>query len=176
MQTSAGTRAIRAFPLYSVRVSSKLKPQQTRYFFSNGPLRDEDASGEESTFKKGKRAKVDPQTVESWFHGEGLPYLNPTPGKPNWLGGDIPYPDNPTFKPPPPLSDVIKSSIYDRYLTILQPAVSKSEAHSQAIRTLSEQFGISIARVEAIIRLKQYEKQYQKVNTHNEDTVATSDP
>lgn len=37
------------------------------------------------------------------------------------------------------------------------------EAHEQAVRALSEKFGISIARVEAIIRLKQYEQEYQKV-------------
>ncbi|KAH7334492.1 hypothetical protein B0J17DRAFT_109508 [Rhizoctonia solani] len=126
MQTSASTRLIRAFPLHpsQLRLGSKLS--QSRTFFSSGLLRDEDAGGEENPLKKGRQAKVDPQTVESWFRGEGLPYLNPIPGKSNWLGGDIPYPDNPTFKPPPPLSDVVRSSIYNRYLEALQPAVSKS--------------------------------------------------
>lgn len=39
------------------------------------------------------------------------------------------------------------------------------EAHERAVRTLSEKFGVSIARVEAIIRLKQYEQEYQKVRS-----------
>ncbi|CAE6524096.1 unnamed protein product [Rhizoctonia solani] len=163
MQTSTSIGAARALPLFSVRVRSRLKTSQTRTLFSSCLLRDESGSGEENTFRKGRQAKVDPQMVEGWFRSEGLPYLNPTPGKPNWLGGDIPYPDNPTFKPPPPLSDVVKSSIYDQYIKALQPAVSKSESHTQTIRNLSEQLGISISRVEAIIRLKEYEKQYQKV-------------
>jgi hypothetical protein len=60
-----------------------------RSFSSSSSARDEDPSSEDGTFKKGKRAKVDPQTVEDWFQGDGLPYLNPTPGKPNWLGGEI---------------------------------------------------------------------------------------
>ncbi|KAG9119927.1 hypothetical protein FRC07_004815 [Ceratobasidium sp. 392] len=123
----------------------------------------EDASGGDGAAKKNPRAKVDPQTVEDWFKGEGLPYLNPTPGKPNWLGGDIPFPDNPTFRPPPPLSDVVKSSIYDQYIMAPRaPGLPKSQSHEHAIRALSEQFGISISRVEAIIRLKHYEQQYQK--------------
>ncbi|KAG8712249.1 hypothetical protein FRC11_000599 [Ceratobasidium sp. 423] len=162
MQTSASTRIIKALSFHPARLKLSSKPNHTRTFFSSGSLRDENASGEEGAFKKGKRAKVDPQTVENWFRDEGLPYLNPTPGKPNWLGGDIPYPDNPTFKPPPPLSDVVKSSIYDQYLKALRPVASKSESQAQTIRNLSEQFSISIARVEAIIRLKGYEQQYQK--------------
>ncbi|KDN42094.1 hypothetical protein RSAG8_06952, partial [Rhizoctonia solani AG-8 WAC10335] len=163
MQTSTSTRVVRTLHRYSVQLSSKLRVGQTRTFSASCLLRDENASGEENAFKRGKQTKVDPQAVESWFRGEGLPYLNPIPGKSNWLGGDIPYIDNPTFKPPPPLSDVVKSSIYDRYLKALQPAASKSDSHAQTLRTLSEQFGISIARVEAIIRLKEYERQYQKV-------------
>ncbi|KAG8739339.1 hypothetical protein FRC10_005765 [Ceratobasidium sp. 414] len=136
-------------------------------------------SSEDNAFKKNSRAKVDPQTVKDWFQGEGLPYLNPTPGKPNWLGGDVPFPDNRTFQPPPPLSDIVKSSIYDCYLKASQasvlpksskfllrhpvlPLTTPPESHVQAIRALSEQFGISIGRVEAIIRLKQHEQQYQK--------------
>ncbi|KAG8767737.1 hypothetical protein FRC12_006072 [Ceratobasidium sp. 428] len=128
---------------------------------SSSSVRDEDTSGEDSAFKRNTRAKVDPQTVEDWFQGEGLPYLNPTPSKPNWLGGDIPFPDNPTFRPPPPLSDVVKSSIYDRYKSSV---LSDPQSHVQTVRALSERFGISIGRVEATIRLKQYEHQYQKVN------------
>ncbi|CUA76266.1 hypothetical protein RSOLAG22IIIB_06172 [Rhizoctonia solani] len=87
----------------------------------------------------------------------------------------MPYPDNPTFKPPPPLSDIIKSSIYNRYIEALQPLGSKPEYHSRTIRSLSEQFGISIARVEAIVRLKKYEQQYQKVNTYSSRTPVLSD-
>ncbi|CAE6443000.1 unnamed protein product [Rhizoctonia solani] len=161
MQISASTRAT-GKSLRPTRFILCCNYNQARTFVQSSVLRDESASSEEGAFKKGKPAKVDPQAVEGWFRGEGLPYLNPTPGKPNWLGGNIPYPDNPTFKPPPPLSDVVKTSIYDRYLKSPQLAASNSESHNQTVRTLSEQFGVSIARIEAIVRLKNYERQYQK--------------
>ncbi|KAF8711830.1 Eukaryotic mitochondrial regulator protein, partial [Rhizoctonia solani] len=165
MQISASTRAT-GKSLRPTRFILCCNYNQARTFVQSSVLRDESASSEEGAFKKGKPAKVDPQAVEGWFRGEGLPYLNPTPGKPNWLGGNIPYPDNPTFKPPPPLSDVVKTSIYDRYLKSPQLAASNSESHNQTVRTLSEQFGVSIARIEAIVRLKNYERQYQKVTVH----------
>ncbi|CEL53777.1 hypothetical protein RSOLAG1IB_06558 [Rhizoctonia solani AG-1 IB] len=162
MQISTSIRAVGTL-LHRTKNLSGANSNHARTFFSNCVLRDEGASSEEGALKKGKPAKVDPQTVEDWFRGEGLPYLNPTPSKPNWLGGDIPYPDNPTFRPPAPLSDVVKTSIYNQYLKTLEPSISKLESRAQTIRTLSEQTGISIARVEAIIRLKEYERQYQKV-------------
>ncbi|QRV83437.1 hypothetical protein RhiJN_11453 [Ceratobasidium sp. AG-Ba] len=164
MRASSCTRALRTLS-HPARVNlegGRYKPRCS--FSSSSSLRDGEA-GEDAAFKKSTRAKVDPQTVEDWFQGEGLPYLNPTPGKPNWLGGDVPFPDNPTFRPPPPLSDIVKSSVYDRYLKRSQAsALPKSQSHVQAVRALSEQFGISISRVEAIVRLKQYEEHFIKGN------------
>ncbi|KAF8599552.1 hypothetical protein BDV93DRAFT_609141 [Ceratobasidium sp. AG-I] len=161
MRTSSCTRAFQSLRS-PIRSSTHVQIISQRTFASSSSLRDDDAGGEDGTFKKGKRSKVDPQLVEDWFRGEGLPYLNPTPGKSNWLGGDVPFPDNPTFRPPPPLSDVVKSAVYDRYLKTLETGRSKAQAHEQTVRALSEKFGISIARVEAIIRLKQHEQEYQK--------------
>lgn len=140
MQTSTCTRTTRGLRLPPANWRSISGLYIHRSFATTRLLRDDDTGGDDGAFKKGKRAKVDPQTVESWFNGEGLPYRNPTPGKPNWLGGEVvsgaygrlvftltmpkPYPDNPTFRPPPPLSDTVKSSIYDRYLNAVQSSVS----------------------------------------------------
>lgn len=42
------------------------------------------------------------------------------------LSLEQPFPDNPTFRPPPPLSDVVKSAIYERYLKTLETGKSKT--------------------------------------------------
>jgi Eukaryotic mitochondrial regulator protein len=65
-----------------------------------------------------------------------------------------PFPRNPTFKPPIPLSDNIRRAIYDSY--VANPVAN--DAH-----TLSTRYGVSVRRIEAIIRLKQLEAQWEKV-------------
>ncbi|KAG9078648.1 hypothetical protein FS749_009296, partial [Ceratobasidium sp. UAMH 11750] len=89
MRTSSFVRALQTLnrPIYSP--INYLQHTLRCKFSSSASTRDEDTSGEDSAFKKNLRAKVDPQTVKDWFRSEGLPYLNPTPGKPNWLGGDV---------------------------------------------------------------------------------------
>lgn len=59
-----------------------------------------------------------------------------------------PFPGNPFFKPPRPLSDVTRSNIFNLF---------KSEPTTWTPRALAEQFGISIVRTEAILRLKALE-------------------
>jgi hypothetical protein len=68
-----------------------------------------------------------------------------------------PFPANPTFKPPPPLSDALKTMLYALYLT--DPSVWN-------IRKLGEKFGISVARVEAVLRLKELEESWKKVSIY----------
>ncbi|KAG9079046.1 hypothetical protein FS749_008889, partial [Ceratobasidium sp. UAMH 11750] len=89
MRTSSFVRVLQTLsrPVYSP--TNYLQHTSRCKFSSSASARDEETSGEDSAFKKNLRAKVDPQTVKDWFQGEGLPYLNPTPGKPNWLGGDV---------------------------------------------------------------------------------------
>ena len=65
-----------------------------------------------------------------------------------------PFPRNPTFKPPAPLSDKLRRTIYDSY--VANPVANDHHA-------LSTRYGVSVRRIEAIIRLKQLEVQWDKV-------------
>ncbi|KAJ7781859.1 eukaryotic mitochondrial regulator protein-domain-containing protein [Mycena maculata] len=77
----------------------------------------------------------------------------------NWVtsggeGGSLsPFPMNPSFKPPTPISDVIRSRMYADYM--LDP-------ETNSIRALSQRYHISLKRVEAILRLKGLEAAYVK--------------
>jgi len=69
------------------------------------------------------------------------------------MGGNVPFPANPSFKPPPPLSDALKTMLYALYL---------SDPSTYNVRKLSEKFGISVARVESVLRLKELEESWRK--------------
>lgn len=82
-----------------------------------------------------------------------------------------PYPTNPTFRPPPPLSDALREMIYQEYFFPDQsstvpasPFAAKSEAKTGNINQLSVKHGVSKARIEAILRLKITEKEWEKTN------------
>jgi Eukaryotic mitochondrial regulator protein len=62
---------------------------------------------------------------------------------------------NPSFKPPPPISDKQRETIYRLFW--LNPKLYN-------IRKLSKIFNISLKRVTAIIRLKSLEKNWIKVS------------
>lgn len=62
---------------------------------------------------------------------------------------------NPSFKPPPPISDKQRETIYRLYW--LNPKKFN-------IRKLSQIFNISLKRVTAILRLKSLEKKWIKVS------------
>lgn len=82
-----------------------------------------------------------------------------------------PYPTNPTFRPPPPLSDALREMIYQEYFFPDQastvpasPFAAKSESKTGNINQLSAKHGVSKARIEAILRLKIMEKEWEKTN------------
>jgi len=88
-----------------------------------------------------------------WLSTIGAQFKEPKLHATNWLGGKWPFPLNPTFKPPPPLSDALRNSIFGAWLR--DPNVNNP-------RRLAAQYGISIKRVEAIIRLKSHQKSLGK--------------
>ncbi|RPD82243.1 hypothetical protein L226DRAFT_607404 [Lentinus tigrinus ALCF2SS1-7] len=100
--------------------------------------------GPEDPFKQGPSYAL-------WLRTEGIKYKEPHRPK-NWLGGE-PFPLNPSFKPPTPISDAVKTEIWNDYMA--DPA--KSDA-----RHLAQRHGLSIARVEAILRLKGLEEHWRK--------------
>ncbi|KAF8507981.1 eukaryotic mitochondrial regulator protein-domain-containing protein [Hysterangium stoloniferum] len=92
-------------------------------------------------------------TYENWVSSTGRKYMHPNPLGPKWLGRDVPFPLNPTFKPPTPLSDAVRSAVYEMYVS--NPARNNTHA-------VSTRYGISIKRIEAIIKLKSLEAQWKK--------------
>jgi Mor family transcriptional regulator len=61
---------------------------------------------------------------------------------------------NPSFNPPPPISDAARKRIYADYM--LDPETNN-------IRALSQRYHLSLKRVEAILRLKGLEAAFVKV-------------
>ncbi|KIJ66390.1 hypothetical protein HYDPIDRAFT_86744 [Hydnomerulius pinastri MD-312] len=70
-----------------------------------------------------------------------------------WLGGNVPFPLNPSFKPPTPLSDALRSQLYRSYMA--NPEVN-------SVRALAARHNISMKRVDAILRLKGMEESWKK--------------
>lgn len=74
-----------------------------------------------------------------------------------------PYPTNPSFRPPAPISDSVKERIYQIYFHSSPGASSASKPATPppTIAQISEAFSIGKKRVEAILRLKLLEKEWE---------------
>ncbi|TFK56771.1 hypothetical protein OE88DRAFT_1603966, partial [Heliocybe sulcata] len=84
---------------------------------------------------------------------EGARYRNPIQPR-NYLGGrSCPFPLNPSFRPPAPLSDRLRKQIWEDF--IADPDVN-------GVRELSSRYGLSMKRVDAILRLKGLEAHWVK--------------
>lgn len=93
--------------------------------------------------------RMDP-SVTNWLEkGDGLRYRHGRTG-PNWIG-NTPFPLNPTFKPPPPLSDALKTRIH---------SLNESDPHKYTPTKLSLDFKVSVDRIHALLRLKAIEKRW----------------
>ncbi|KAG1754770.1 eukaryotic mitochondrial regulator protein-domain-containing protein [Suillus paluster] len=90
-------------------------------------------------------------TYEKWIAGAGRKYRDPAPR--NWLGSGTPFPLNQSFRPPPPVSDTLRTYIYRSYM-------ANPEANS--VRALAVRHHLSIKRVDAILRLKGLEESWKK--------------
>jgi hypothetical protein len=64
---------------------------------------------------------------------------------------------NPSFHPPVPISDAVRSQMYADYM--LDP-------ETNSVRALSQRYNISLKRVDAILRLKGLEASFVKVCLH----------
>ena len=74
-----------------------------------------------------------------------------------------PFPLNPSFKPPTPVGEHTKQLIYDHFMS------NPAENH---VRALAALHGLSIARVDAILRLKGLEEHWKKVSVLSMTTTA----
>ncbi|KAI8453359.1 hypothetical protein BY996DRAFT_2737756 [Phakopsora pachyrhizi] len=140
------------------------------------------------TKRRGGRMKrgVRRTSPMAWLTSEeGMKFRDPIIGQTNWLGGDIPFPTNPWFKPSPPLSDSIRTKIYESFknrvegtfqqFSKLSPPERK-RAEQVMLRQTSDQWGISKERVTAVIRLKAMEEYWCLTSESQEEaTTQTSD-
>ncbi|WVQ63036.1 uncharacterized protein L199_001187 [Kwoniella botswanensis] len=86
-----------------------------------------------------------------WIKSEGSQYREPVKGqKAKWLGDKVPYSSNPTFRPPPPLSDYTQNQVYAEL------------RRGRKVAELAEKHNISKARVEAIRKLKDIEEEFKR--------------
>ncbi|PVV04090.1 hypothetical protein BB560_001410 [Smittium megazygosporum] len=86
--------------------------------------------------------------ANAWLNREGARFKNVVPGSTNYVGGKVPFPLNPYFRPSPPMSDELKDRIYHRYL---------SDPFRNTPHFLGRVYKISYKRVEAILKLKAIE-------------------
>ncbi|CAO3670041.1 unnamed protein product [Umbelopsis ramanniana] len=84
-----------------------------------------------------------------WANGEGKKYKEPSQGTTNYIA-QTPFPMNPLFKPVLPLSDAVREKIFQQYV---------SEPEKWTVRKLATEHNLSLARVDAILKLKAQEKQ-----------------
>ncbi|CAI2169364.1 17224_t:CDS:2 [Funneliformis geosporum] len=97
-----------------------------------------------------KAVRVRRPKYKLWLNNEGNRFINVSKG-PNYLNTTTPFPMNPFFKPQPPLNDRTKEEIWLKF----------TEAE-QTPRKIGGEYGISIKRVEAILKLKKMEKEMIK--------------
>ncbi|EJU00080.1 hypothetical protein DACRYDRAFT_23591 [Dacryopinax primogenitus] len=104
------------------------------------------------------RASSAKETYKQWLRGTGERWRLPPEQGTNYLGialtTDAPnygciFPSNPSFRPPMPLSNEDRNTIYWAY---------KESPDPQTVRTLSQKYAISIDRVNAVIKLKQHQE------------------
>ncbi|KAF9024091.1 hypothetical protein BDZ89DRAFT_989412 [Hymenopellis radicata] len=72
---------------------------------------------------------------------------------PRWLAENRPFPLNQSFRPEPPLSDQFRERLYRAH--IRNPL-------QNSVRELAQRYHLSIGRVDAILRLKGMEKNWQE--------------
>ncbi|KAI9019409.1 eukaryotic mitochondrial regulator protein-domain-containing protein [Phycomyces nitens] len=100
---------------------------------------------EEEPLKTSRRRR----RFHDWVRGQGARFTRPALGTTNYLG-PTPFPNNPLFQPRPPLTDARRQEIYDVYV---------SDPENWTIRKLATKFGLSLKRVDAILKLKDAEKE-----------------
>ncbi|CAG8532117.1 3371_t:CDS:2 [Gigaspora margarita] len=93
------------------------------------------------------KRKVKHPYFRAFLAGEGKRFEKPLLGQTNYIQHNCPFPMNPQYKPQPPLTDSTKESIWKKFIET-----------GQSVRELGTFYGISIKRVEAILKLKKLEK------------------
>ncbi|KAJ3260912.1 hypothetical protein HK104_006842 [Borealophlyctis nickersoniae] len=101
-----------------------------------------DTDAEESGEKKEKtpRDKAE-EAADAWLATEGARFENAT----TFTGGSRPFPMNPYYVPQKPINNATKLEIYELF---------KEDPKTWTPHKLAEHFGLSMIRIQAILRLK----------------------
>ncbi|KAF8628248.1 hypothetical protein AX15_004023 [Amanita polypyramis BW_CC] len=92
-----------------------------------------------------------PEAYSDFMKAFGDKYRHASPR--NWLGGEVPFPMNPSFLPPAPLSDAVRTRMYQEFMR---------DPVRNSVRVLSQRYHVSLKRVDAILRLKGLENAWVK--------------
>ncbi|EMD42290.1 hypothetical protein CERSUDRAFT_121039 [Gelatoporia subvermispora B] len=112
------------------------------------PVEEED---DDPKRKRRAQAELKDESYDNWLSTTGKKFKDPVRPR-NWLGGE-PFPLNPSFKPPPPVSNQLRTMVWNEFI---------SDPNTFNERLLAERYGMSIVRVRAILRLKGLEEHWQK--------------
>ncbi|KAL1410118.1 hypothetical protein Q8F55_004121 [Vanrija albida] len=89
-----------------------------------------------------------------WMLTVGWKYKTPARGgKAKWLGGDVPFETNPSFKPPPPISNDLQNLVY-----------KDLRAGKRTVGEIAQAYSVSKKRIEAIRKLKAVEDEFRRQN------------
>ncbi|KAK2461518.1 hypothetical protein APHAL10511_005981 [Amanita phalloides] len=120
---------------------------------SGSSVEDDEASTPLSTFDAEDAGEEDPrpESYSEFMKAIGNNFRRASPQ--NWLGGEVPFPMNPSFLPPAPISDAVRTRIYQEFMR---------DPTRNSVRALSQRYHISLKRVDAILRLKGLENAWVK--------------
>lgn len=102
-----------------------------------------------------------------WYHGPGTKAFAeaPTGRGPFWISR-TPFPMNPAFDPPPPVSQRYKDALWQLH---------SKDPVTFNMRLLSERFGLTLERTHAVLRLKALEAEMTARVSSSFKCAATQD-
>ncbi|KAF9566899.1 hypothetical protein CPC08DRAFT_703503 [Agrocybe pediades] len=106
-----------------------------------------------ATQNEGENTEKGPATYREFLEKIGNKYKFTNSKPRNWLSPNAPFPMNPSFKPPPPISNTQKTWMFNKFF---------GDPLKHSPRKLAGSLNMSLKRVDAILRLKGLERQFQK--------------
>ncbi|KAI9311535.1 eukaryotic mitochondrial regulator protein-domain-containing protein [Dichotomocladium elegans] len=143
---AASSTTHRFFSLSSQRWNEEEKKEQPADVTVEAEAEAEAAPAEEEPKEPVKLSRRR-RRFHEWVKEDGARFVRPSQGTTNYIGA-TPFPNNPLFQPRPPLSDQRRQEIYETFA---------ANPEDWSIRKLATKFGISMRRVEAVLKLKESE-------------------
>ncbi|KAI0274960.1 eukaryotic mitochondrial regulator protein-domain-containing protein [Gloeopeniophorella convolvens] len=143
-------RLLSSLPQKCLRANALRSFSSTSRAALEAPVEGESGAQEQEQVEEKWSTPKDP-TWSEWKKTAGKQFVKPH--RPcNWLGNQ-PFPLNPTFKPPTPVSDALRDTLYRSFM---------ENPTTNSVRNLAGRYHLSIKRVDAILRLKGLEESWLK--------------